>query len=73
VGCGKPFGVNSSIDRVAEKLAGKHWMFADPQIVARLRMCADCRVVAQTRHGLDPYAGPKRPRTRTADDPDGVA
>jgi ferredoxin len=73
VGCGKPFGVRSSIDRVAEKLAGKHWMFADPQIIARLRMCADCRVVAQTRHGLDPYAGPPRPRTRTADDPDGIA
>jgi len=72
VGCGKPFGVKSSIDRVAAQLVGKHWMFSDPAVIARLRMCADCRVVAQTRHGMDPYAGPPRPKTRTADDPDGV-
>jgi hypothetical protein len=32
-------------------------------------MCADCRVIAQTRSVLDPYAGPPRPPTRTADDP----
>jgi ferredoxin len=69
ISCGKPFGVKSSIDRVAAQLAGKHWMFADPAIAARLRMCADCRVIAQTRNGLDPYAGPPRPPTRTADDP----
>jgi ferredoxin len=67
--CGKPFGVKSSIDRVAAQLVGKHWMFSDPAVIARLRMCADCRVVAQTRQGLDPYAGPPRPRTRTAEDP----
>ncbi len=69
VNCGKAFGVKSSIDRVAAQLIGKHWMFGDPKIAARLHMCADCRVVAQTRHGLDPYAGPPRPRTRTAEDP----
>ncbi len=68
-GCGKPFGVKSSIDRVAAQLVGKHWMFSDPSVIARLRLCADCRVVAQTRQGLDPYAGPPRPKTRTADDP----
>ena len=72
VACGKPFGVASSIDRVAAKLVGKHWMFSDPAVIARLRMCGDCRVVAQTRHGMDPYAGPPRPRTRTADDLDGT-
>jgi len=71
VSCGKPFGTKSSIDRVAAQLVGKHWMFSDPVVVARLRMCGDCRVVAQTRHGLDPYAGPPRPRTRTSDDPAG--
>jgi ferredoxin len=72
VNCGKPFGVKSSIDRVAARLVGKHWMFSDPAVIARLHMCADCRVVAQTRHGMDPYAGAPRPRTRTADDPDGL-
>lgn len=69
VSCGKPFGVAASIDRVAAKLVGKHWMFSDPAVIARLRMCGDCRVIAQTRHGLDPYAGPPRPLPRTSDDP----
>ncbi len=67
--CGKAFGVKSSIDRVAANLVGKHWMFSDPGVIARLHMCADCRVIAQTRSVLDPYAGPPRPPTRTADDP----
>jgi len=66
--CAKPFGVKSSIDRVAAQLAGRHWMFTDPAVVDRIRMCGDCRVVAQTRHSLDPYAGPPRPTTRTTDD-----
>jgi ferredoxin len=29
VRCGKPFGVKSTIERVAAKLGGKHWMFKD--------------------------------------------
>ena len=66
-GCGKPFGVKSSIARVAAQLVGKHWMFSDPGVIARLGMCADCRVVAQTRHAMDPYAvsaAPQAPRGR---------
>ena len=66
--CAKPFGVKSSIDRVAAQLTGQHWMFKDPAIADRIHMCGDCRVVAQTRKGLDPYAGPDRPPTRTTDD-----
>ena len=66
--CAKPFGVQSSIDRIAAQLEGKHWMFRDPAIADRIRMCGDCRVVAQARAGLDPYAGPPRPRTRTIED-----
>ena len=66
--CAKPFGVKSSIDKVVAQLEGRHWMFADPAITDRIRMCGDCRVVAQTRHSLDPYAGPARPATRTTDD-----
>ncbi len=66
--CAKPFGVKSSIDRVVEQLAGKHWMFRDPAIADRMRMCGDCRVTAQARVGLDPYAGPPRPAIRTTDD-----
>ena len=66
--CAKPFGVKSSIDKVLRQLEGRHWMFTDPAITDRIRMCADCRIVAQTRHSLDPYAGPARPTTRTTDD-----
>jgi len=66
--CAKPFGVKSSIDKVVAQLEGRHWMFTDPAITDRIRMCGDCRVVAQTRHNLDPYAGPARPTTRTTDD-----
>jgi len=66
--CAKPFGVKSSIDKVVAQLEGRHWMFTDPAVTDRIRMCGDCRVVAQTRHNLDPYAGPARPTTRTTDD-----
>jgi len=66
--CAKPFGVKSSIDKVLGQLEGRHWMFTDPAIADRIRMCGDCRIVAQTRHNLDPYAGPARPTTRTTDD-----
>jgi ferredoxin len=67
VRCGKAFGTRSSVERVAEKLAG-HWMFADPEAAARIRMCAECRMITQTESALDPYAGPPRPRVRTAKD-----
>ncbi len=66
--CAKPFGVKASIDKIAAQLAGRHWMFTDPAIVDRIRMCGDCRIIAQTRNGLDPYAGDARPVTRTTDD-----
>jgi len=67
--CGKPFGVKSTIDRVAAKLAGRHWMYqGDRSQIERLGMCADCRVIAQSETALDPYAGPERPRTKGAED-----
>jgi len=67
--CGKPFGVKSTIDRVAAKLAGRHWMYqGDTSQIERLGMCADCRVIAQSETALDPYAGPERPRTKGAED-----
>ena len=66
--CGKPFGVKSTIERVAAKLEGKHWMYKDSK--ARLdviKMCDDCRVTVMTESGFDPLA-PERPRVRTSDD-----
>jgi ferredoxin len=67
--CAKPFGVKSQIDRVTAKLtASGHWMFRDAKGLAILRMCEDCRVFAATDGGMDPYAGPSRPVTRTTED-----
>jgi ferredoxin len=67
--CGKPFGVKATIDRIAQKLEGQHWMYeGDRSQIERIRMCADCRVIDQSRSALDPYAGPARPRTKAADD-----
>jgi ferredoxin len=67
--CGKPFGVKSTIDRVAAKLEGKHWMYQNSaKRLDILKMCEDCRVAAVTEEGFDPYGAPARPKTRTTDD-----
>ncbi len=67
--CGKPFGTKSTIERVAAKLEGKHWMFSGPNSrLDVLKMCEDCRVIAVTEQALDPYAAPPRPRVRTTED-----
>jgi ferredoxin len=68
--CGKPFGVKSTIDRVAAKLAASHWMYQGSTAnLALIRMCEGCRVIAVTEgEGIDPYAGPPRPRIVTSDD-----
>ncbi|MGH7003505.1 MAG: 4Fe-4S dicluster domain-containing protein, partial [Alphaproteobacteria bacterium] len=66
--CSKAFGTKSSVERVIAKVAGEHWMFRDPKMVDRLRMCADCRIIVQTESALDPYAGPPRPFPRTTDE-----
>ncbi len=50
------------------KLVGQHCMFADPAIIDRIRMSGDCRMRAQARAGLDPYAAGQTPPTRTSDD-----
>jgi ferredoxin len=67
--CGKPFGVKSSVERVAAKLEGSHWMFANSKKRLNvIKMCADCRVSAMAEEKFDPFAGPKRPAVRTTDD-----
>ncbi len=66
--CGKPFGVERSIQRIAEQLAGKHSMFASEAQIDRLMMCEDCRVVVQFDQPDAPLAGPPRPIPRTTDD-----
>jgi ferredoxin len=66
--CGKPFGVRSTIERVAAKLEAKHWMFkGQAQRLEVLKMCDDCRVGAVSEQDFDPY-GPPRPKVRTTED-----
>ncbi len=66
--CSKPFGVKSTIERVAAKLEGKHWMFQNSaQRLDLIKMCEDCRVVAVTEQEFDPYGTP-RPKARTTED-----
>lgn len=76
--CGKAFGTKATVERIVAKLEGQHWMYKGAGAaglagdgnspIDRVRMCADCRVIAQTRSTLDPYAGPARPKTRTTED-----
>ncbi len=68
VECGKPFGVRSTVERLTEKLAGKHSMFQDNKAVRLIQMCDDCRVNAVYHSENNPFAGGERPRVRTTDD-----
>jgi ferredoxin len=67
--CAKPFGVKSSVERVAAKLEGKHWMFQNSaKRLDVIKMCADCRVIAMTEENFDPFGAPPRPAPRTTED-----
>ena len=70
IGCGKPFGTKSSIDRVLAKLGEKHWMFqgANAKRLDVVKMCADCRVEAVVNESFDPHAAPQRPPVMTTED-----
>ena len=61
--------MKSSIERVAAKLEGKHWMFQNSaKRLDVIKMCADCRVVVMTEENFDPFGAPARPNPRTTDD-----
>ncbi|MDG2407255.1 MAG: 4Fe-4S binding protein [Paracoccaceae bacterium] len=68
VECGALFGVKSTIDKIIEKLAGKHSMFATSDAARMIQMCDNCRVNAQFHSEDNPFTGAKRPRVRTSDD-----
>jgi ferredoxin len=70
VRCGTAFGVKSTIDRVAAKLEGRHWMYpAGDRRLDALRMCADCRAIVMSEQQFDPFSGvPERAPPRTTDD-----
>ena len=66
--CGKPFGVKSTIERIVEKLEGKHSMFTNSDNARLIRMCDDCRIQAQYHSKDAPMFAGKRPATRTTED-----
>ncbi len=67
--CGKPFGVRSTIERVAQKLEGRHWMYeSGSKRLDLIKMCDDCRVIVVTEEGFDPHAAAPRPTLRTSED-----
>ncbi len=68
VECGSLFGVKSTIEKITEKLAGKHAMFANENAARMIQMCDDCRVKAQFHSQDNPFAGGERPQVRTTDD-----
>ena len=67
--CGKPFGVKSTIERVAARLAGANWMYQNsPSRLDVIKMCDDCRVAVVSEEAFDPHGAPPRPKPRTTDD-----
>ena len=69
IACGKAFGTRSTVEKIAGKLAGKHWMYSGElsRRIDLVRMCDTCRIEAVTNAGFDPYAAP-RPAPRTTED-----
>jgi ferredoxin len=68
--CNKPFGVKSTINKIAAKLEGQHWMYpAGDKRLDAIRMCADCRVITMSEQQFDPIKDvPARAPPRTTDD-----
>ncbi|MGI9389096.1 MAG: 4Fe-4S binding protein [Boseongicola sp.] len=68
VECGALFGAKSTIEKITEKLAGKHSMFATSDAARLIQMCDNCRINAQYHSHDNPFQGGERPRVRTTDD-----
>ena len=68
VECGSLFGVKSTVEKISEKLAGKHAMFAGSDAARMIQMCDNCRIQAQYHSENNPFQGEDRPRPRTTED-----
>ncbi len=66
--CGALFGVKSTVERILEKLAGRHPMFASSDQARMIQMCDDCRVRVQFDRDDNPFQGGEKPRVRTTED-----
>lgn len=68
ISCGTPFAAKSTIERIAEQLAGKHSMFASEERSNLIKMCENCRIEAQANSSEDPFVVGNRPKPRTTED-----
>jgi ferredoxin len=68
VSCNKPFGTKSTINKVIEKLKGRHAMFQNEAQVRLIQMCDTCRVVTLSEQGNDPMRVGERPKIRRTED-----
>lgn len=66
--CGGLFGVRSTVEKIMEKLAGTHPMFATSEQAKMIQMCDTCRIQAQYHCENNPFAGKERPKPRSTDD-----
>ncbi|MFQ6553919.1 4Fe-4S binding protein [Aestuariibius insulae] len=66
--CGTLFGSKSTVERITEKLAGKHSMFSNPEAARMIQMCDKCRINAQYHSDNNPFAAGDRPKVRTTED-----
>lgn len=66
--CGAAFGVKSTVEKIIEKLAGKHAMFTGTDAARLIQMCDDCRIRAQYHSADNPLGSDERPRVRTTED-----
>lgn len=66
--CGSLFGVKSTVERILQKLAGKHSMYQNQTAANMIQMCENCRIQAQFHSENSPFAGQEKPRPRTTDD-----
>ena len=54
--CGALFGVKSTVEKVVEKLAGKHAMFATSEAAKMIQMCDNCRGSGAVPLGKQPHS-----------------
>ncbi len=66
--CGSLFGVKSTVEKITEKLAGSHSMFATSEAAKMIQMCDNCRIQAQFHSENNPFQGGEKPRVRTTED-----
>ncbi|WP_377188549.1 4Fe-4S binding protein [Ruegeria meonggei] len=68
VECGALFGVKSTVERIMEKLAGTHPMFATSDKARMIQMCDNCRVNAQFQLEDNPFQSNPKPKVVTTED-----